>query len=353
MANKEPEVLDPLEEGMTVVHEDSALRAITGGETDVQIATAKKFPRSITNFRKEATELVTLDEETAGSCIYALPRGGKTLEGPSARFAEVILYSFKNVRVQSQVIGEDGKFVTVRGMAWDIQNNVAKAVEVKRRICDKSGRKFNDDMIGVTTAAASVIAIRNATLQLIPKALWQPMYLSAREVIAGNAETLSSRRDKLLAYFLKLGVANAKVFVACGVNGIEEITLDHMVTLRGFATAIKDGEKTIEEFFGDDPGNSATVDPLDEYLEPYEKAVQADVIDLVKRSKMNKGQLTAKLKQFAGKSAEFIAELRKVVASIEAKPKKEDVKSEPAKQTDAPVVPAEKVEAPNVKDILF
>ena len=67
-----------------------ALSLITKAEIDVQISTAKAFPRSLTMFIQKATSMATLTEEIAASCSYALPRGGKNLEGPSVRLAEIV-----------------------------------------------------------------------------------------------------------------------------------------------------------------------------------------------------------------------------------------------------------------------
>src|SRR6185436_14130544 len=74
----------------------SVLETQTRGEIDMQISTAKKWPRSIKKFKETAAEMATLDEDTAAACIYALPRDGKTIEGPSARLAEIILSAWGN-----------------------------------------------------------------------------------------------------------------------------------------------------------------------------------------------------------------------------------------------------------------
>jgi len=62
-----------------------ALLQIEKATIDTQIATAKQYPRSITKFLREAEEIACLDEETAASCFYRVPRDGKYIEGPSAR----------------------------------------------------------------------------------------------------------------------------------------------------------------------------------------------------------------------------------------------------------------------------
>ena len=72
-----------IEEGREVTSmnvESGTAALISRSEIDMQIATAHKFPRSIKRFRNEALQMVTLNEQVAESCIYALPRGDKTID---------------------------------------------------------------------------------------------------------------------------------------------------------------------------------------------------------------------------------------------------------------------------------
>jgi hypothetical protein len=235
---------DPLE--VTTHH---AVESITRGEIDVQIATAKRFPRSLKTFKDRALEMATLDQETAESCIYALPRDGKTIEGPSARLAELLASAWRNLRIEGRVVDDDGRFVTARGTAFDIEANVLIAYETKRRVTSKNGKRYSDDMITVTSNAATSIAIRNAILKVVPKAFWGPVYDACRQVAVGDASTLVGRRDKMLAYFLKMGVHNEKVFRLLDIKGAEDISLEHLATLKGLATAIKEGDTSVDEAF--------------------------------------------------------------------------------------------------------
>jgi len=240
----EPEVLD-----REIATSLSAVESITRGEIDIQIATAKRYPRSLTSFRARALDMATLDQGTAESCIYALPRDGKTIEGPSARFAEIMASAYGHMRVEGRPVDDDGKFITARGTAWDIENNVLIAFETKRRVTNKSNKRFSDDMISVTSNAATSIAIRNAVLKVVPKAYWGPIYEACRKAAVGDASTLANRRAAMLEYFLKLGATNDKVFTLLGVKGVNDIGLDHMATLKGLATAIKEGDTTVDEAF--------------------------------------------------------------------------------------------------------
>lgn len=242
------EDIDEVREVLTP--ESGTLALLNKSEIDQQIATAHKFPRSIVSFRKEALQMVTLNETIAKECIYALPRDGKTIEGPSARFAEVIMSAWGNCRAGARVVSDQGEFVTAQGVFHDLQRNVAITYEVQRRIVDKQGRRFKTDMIGVTANAACSIALRNAVLKGVPKAFWSEMYAAARHVVAGDVQTLANRRAKAIQEFAIYGVTPDDVLRVLGVTGIQDVTIDHLVTLHGMLTAIKDGDTTPEQMFG-------------------------------------------------------------------------------------------------------
>lgn len=232
-----------------VTAESGTVALLNKSEIDQQIATAHRYPRSIRGFLDEARALVTLNGDVAGECVYALPRDGKTIEGPSARFAEILAHSWGNARAGARVVDDKGDFVTAQGVFHDLEKNVAITYEVQRRIVDRQGRRFKPDMIGVTANAACSIALRNAILKGVPKAFWQSLYEEARKVIMGDAKTLANRRAEAMAYLQKFGATEAMVLGLLGVKGIEDVTLEHLVTLRGIATAIKDGDTTVEQAF--------------------------------------------------------------------------------------------------------
>ena len=234
----------------------SALEAVDRASIDVQVATAKKYPRSVDQALKEALTLATLDEQTAGSCFYVLPRGGKKIEGPSARLAEIMAYSWGNLRVDADIVAEDHSHVTAMGTCFDLEKNVAVRVRVKRRITDKHGKRFKEDMIGVTCNAAISIALRNAVFKVVPAALVNRVYAEARNASVGKGGTVTQKRQNALEWFTKLGVTEAQVFEVLGVRGVDDIGVDELVTLRGLRTAIKDGETSVEQAFrpASDPG---------------------------------------------------------------------------------------------------
>lgn len=243
--------------------ENSSLAIMTAAEIDTAISTAKTYPRDLKAFKQECMDLVTADEKVASDCIYVIPRGVKTIEGPSARFAEALIYTWGNCIAGARVVGEEEGFIVAQGVFHDLQKNSKIMYEVKRKITDKNGRRFNADMIQVTANAACSIALRNAALKAVPKAYWEPMYLEAKKVIVGDSTTMANKIAEALAYLQKFGATEAMVLGLLKVEKVEDINKDHIVTLRGIATAIKDGDTTVEQAFGPDtedkPGGMSDV----------------------------------------------------------------------------------------------
>lgn len=236
------------------MHNDTALVSLVSkAELDQAITTAHSYPRSITKFRRDALEMATMDEQTAQECIYALPRrdGNETkmITGPSARLAEIIVSAWGNVRAGARIIDEGREFVTAQGVFHDLERNTGITYEVKRRITNREGHRFSADMIGVTANAACSIALRNAVFKGVPKALWAGVETEVRRVIAGDAKTLGSRREKVVGNLNKMGVSNEQIFTVLNVAGIADIGLEEIVTLNGLGNAIKEGEMSIEEAF--------------------------------------------------------------------------------------------------------
>ncbi len=264
MENNEVQVIEPEKVEVLQVDSAEALMAQTRSEIDVQIATAKQFPRNLSQVLNNIETLATMDEETASSCFYMLRRQGKLIEGASVRMAEIIASSWGNIRVQSRIIGNDGKMITALGVCHAVECNYAVSAEVKRRITDKSGHTFSEDMQVVTGNAACAIAMRNALFKVVPMALVKKVINKAKKVSLGEATSLEETRMKMLDYFAKIGVDQQHLFDYLSVEKIDEIDTDMCVELRGLATAIKEGTTTIAEtFFPKPETKEATQEEVD------------------------------------------------------------------------------------------
>ena len=241
------EVLPVEAQEVQVVQVDAVERA----NVDSQVATAKRYPRNIKRSIDNSIVMATMDSETAQSCGYALPRGGKPITGPSVHLAKIVVSNWGNMRTEAKVVQITDKQIISRGTCWDLEANVASAFEVRRSIVDGKGKRYSDDMITVTGNAANSIAYRNAVFSVVPKAVVDKVYKAAQRFITGDLsdeEKLIKRRTDAINHFNEeWGITEAEVIRLCGKQTVNQIRANEIALLLGMAQSLKDGDTTVED----------------------------------------------------------------------------------------------------------
>lgn len=225
---------------------------------DIQISTAKAYLRNVKRSTENAIAIVSIDTETAKTCTYSVPRGGKAITGPSVHLAKILAQVWGNLRIEAKVVAIDERQITSEAVCFDLENNLAIKTQVKRSIIGKAGR-FNDDMITVTGNAANSIALRNAVLSVIPRAIVDKVYNVAKATITGDV----SDKNKLIAKRKQVfdglkdmySVTEQEILQSIGKASIDHIASDDLVVIIGIGQAIKDGDTTIDQAFRSRPSN--------------------------------------------------------------------------------------------------
>lgn len=242
----EQEELNPVQINTDVLYQQDK------AQVDIQISTAKQYPRNITRSVQNMIAIVTLDQKTAESCTYAVPRGGKVITGPSVHLAKIIAQNWKNLRIENRVIEIGPRQLTSQGICWDLENNIAIKTEVKRSIMTKNGR-MNDDLITVTGNAANSIALRNAVFSVVPRGVVDKVYNEALKMITGDLsdETKLIKKRKQVVDALKdsLEITEKEILKSVGKSSINHLTAENIAVLIGFGTSIKNGDATVETIF--------------------------------------------------------------------------------------------------------
>jgi hypothetical protein len=220
-------------------------------EFDRLIATAHRFPRIIKTMEAQIEGLATHNEAAAENSVYALPRGGKAIVGPSIGFANIVASAWGNCWDHGRWVYTDRKekVVVCEGVFIDWQSNRRLSTTEQRRIVGSSGRIYTDDMIIITSKAATQIARRNAILNAVPRALWFPSYEKALFMVRGEEKTLPERRSKAIKAMANFGIDPKKIYMYLNVKDEGEIGIEHMPTLRGMFAQLRDGSVTPEEMF--------------------------------------------------------------------------------------------------------
>lgn len=285
----ETEILETAEQGspMVIYQQDKAM-------VDVQISTAKAYPRNIKRSTENALAIVTMDTATAATCNYSLPRGGKNLSGPTVHMAKILAQVWGNMRLDAKVVNIDATHITSESVCFDLENNLAIKVQVKRSIMGKAGR-FNDDMITVTGNAANAIALRNAILSVIPKAIVDKVYNAAKQTITGDVSDKTKLIAKRKQYFDALkdtySVTEKEILGAIGRAAMDHVTADDLVILIGIGQAIKDGDTTVDYAFRgirDNQAEKVSFEDLNSLFELKKANLKADDLKSAQRIIDNK-----------------------------------------------------------------
>lgn len=249
-------------------------------QLDIQISTAKAFPRNMKKAVEKALTIVTLDVPTAESCTYALQRKGKggevkIISGPSVHLAKILAQVWGNMRIDAKVVDIGEKEVTSEAVAFDLESNLAIKTQVKRSIWSSAkngpGYRYSNDMIVVTGNAANSIALRNAVLSVIPKAVVNKVYNEALKKITGDVSDktkLIARRNQIFDGLKDTyGLTEKEILYSLGKAAIDHVTELDLTTLIGFGQAIKEGDTSVDQIFRPKPEAPAAATSVDKEKE--------------------------------------------------------------------------------------
>jgi hypothetical protein len=224
------------------------LAQVVRAEVDTQVSTAMAYPRDMSRACATIHQIATSSQRVAAMCFYSLQRRGvdgriTSIEGPSVHLARIVVSAWRNFRASSRVLGSDDRLVYAQGLAWDLESNVASQHEVARRITNRTGRRYSEDMIAVTGAAACSIAYRNAVFGVIPRPIWEPIFERCRAMQLEDAQrSISETRNAAVDWFESQGVPEPELLACIGIEHREQLQPDHIVQLRGIRQAYAQGE---------------------------------------------------------------------------------------------------------------
>lgn len=238
-----------------------------GSEIDIQIATARRYPRSLTLFKQRVIDLAGINSEFAQECTYKLPRN---ISGPSVRFAEVLAHCYGNNRVAARIVDIDEKFVTAQGAFFDLETNVATTFDVKVQVRDKDGNAYSDSLVATSCNAACAKALRSAVMKGIPKSIWEPLHTEVRRIAIQGPQDIETKRRQCFQFCEQYGITPEQVLVRLDCRTPDDIDSDKLDELREYIVAVKEGHATVEELFGPRPPrepNKARRSPLNDIID--------------------------------------------------------------------------------------
>lgn len=220
-------------------------------EVQAMLIMAKRFPRDVDKARDKilkACQRPFLAEQA----MYAFPRGGELVTGPSIRLAEVLAQNWENIVCGTEEISQEKGVSLARSYAWDTETNVIheKKFYVPHKRHTKKGAVVLTDPRDIYELIANYGArrLRACILASIPGDIADEATEECKKTLANGKDPIENRIKKLIKAFEEFGV---------GVDQLEKrlghklsATIDtELITLGAIYKSIKDGMAKKEEFF--------------------------------------------------------------------------------------------------------
>lgn len=238
--------------GGSVLAEVEKSRAVQ--EVQAALIIAKRFPRDeITAETKilTACKRVSLAEVA----LYAFPRAGETIEGPTIRLAETLARYWGNIQYGFVVLEQVGQRAIVEAFAWDQETNTRATrtfnVDLKIKLKNNTIKELTDPRDQYEMIANNgQRRVRSCILAMIPGEVVARAVRQVRAtLVAGEkGEPLLDRVKRMVVVFDGIGVSREKLEKKLN-HKIEEANGEELAALHTHYMAIKDGFAKREEIF--------------------------------------------------------------------------------------------------------
>lgn len=235
---------------------------------------AKRFPRdeaaAFTRIKRACSR-----KALAEHSMYAYPRGGATVTGPSIRLAEVLAQNWGNLEFGIRELEQRGGESVVEAFCWDLETNVrqTKIFTVKHERGTRSGVQRLSDPRDIYEMVANQGArrVRACILGVIPGDIVDEAIRTCESTLKGDSsEPLADRIRNVVAAFDEQGVTQAMLEKRLGhvLGTTGEVEL---VGLRKIYLSLRDGMAKPADFFAVEAAPS-NLDALTKKME--QKAAQ-------------------------------------------------------------------------------
>lgn len=235
-------------------------------EVQAAIVVAKSRPRDENNAISrmlESCKRKTLAEKA----VYAYPRGGQTVSGPSIRLAETMARAWGNIdfgivelesKSNSNGFGES----VMLAYCWDLETNtrVTKTFTVKHKRDTRQGSVALKDERDIyeNNANNGARRLRACILSVIPGDIVEACVEACQKTMSGGSEPIIDRARKMVEAFKEQGVSMSMIERRLA-HKLDAITEPELVKLREIFVSIRDGFASREDFFEHEPVAAAQV----------------------------------------------------------------------------------------------
>lgn len=235
--------------------EETGLMASTEARAvaEVQAAyvIAKKFPR---NALESYANIIDTCKRPflAEQALYAYPRGGTLVSGPSIRLAEAIAQCWGNLDCGVREISQSNGVSIAEAYAIDLQTNtrVTKIFHVPHVRDTKKGRQKLTDARDIYEIVANQGSrrLRACILGILPGDVVEAAVEQCKKTLQNGEIPIADQIRKMVMAFDELGVKVEHLEARLGHN-LDATIPQEIVTLKAIYKSIKDGFSGREDYF--------------------------------------------------------------------------------------------------------
>jgi len=208
---------------------------------------------------------------------FSKPVAGRSIKGPSIRFAELALREWGNIMTDVQVLYEDDAVRRTKVQVIDLETNASfsKEIQISKHVERKNAKdreiisermntsgekvfivKATEDELHNKEAAAISKALRNEGLRVIPSDIIDEALDTARRTLSDrDKKDPDAAKKAVLDSFSSIGIRPREIqrFLK---HDTGSITAAELQELRGIYRAIRDGEAKWSDYLeAEAPGN--------------------------------------------------------------------------------------------------
>ena len=190
----------------------------------------------------------------AEQAVYAYPRGGQQVTGPSIRLAEALARNWGNLDFGiKELENRDGRSI-VMAYAWDMETNTraSKTFVVPHERFTKKGKTILTDPRDIYEMVANQGArrLRSAILSIIPGDVVEAAVRQCDDTVRHSMGAPEEKITSMVKHFGEMGVTKTMIERRIGHRlAADSTVVSELLSLHKIYTSIKDGYSQTSDWF--------------------------------------------------------------------------------------------------------
>lgn len=219
---------------------------------NVQVQVAKQYERSIPKVRAQVVELCQIPQ-LAEKAMYAYPRGGQVVIGPSIRLIEELACCMGNIEYGIIELQQTEKEILLEAFAWDIEKNVRRSMRwtvPMERSTKKGSYALTDQRDRYEMMAnMGMRRVRACLMAVIPASVQEIAIETVQTTLANHSRLISpEKQGRMLEVFASFSVERRHIEHYL-THKLDKLSVQEAMNLKSICESLEAGMSKPSDFF--------------------------------------------------------------------------------------------------------